>query len=100
MWVAIAAAAGLLALVGGIVWLVRKFGDEARDIKEELGRAHGEIARLQEIIDERTRELEACRIALEHALRPRPSLDDLERVSVDAAGGSAPSGAAAAIDVP
>lgn len=100
MWIAIAAASGLLALVGGVVWLVWNFGDDAREIKEELGRAHGEIKRLRGIIDERTRELEACRIALEHALRPRPSLDELERVSVDAAGGLAPSGAGSAVDVP
>lgn len=100
MWIAIAAALGFLALVGGIVWLVWYFGADAREIERELGRARGEIARLQGIIDERTRELEACRIALEHALRPRPTLDDLERVSDAAAGDSAAAGAAAEVDVP
>lgn len=100
MWVAIAAAVALLALVGGIVWLVWYFGQDAREIERKLGEARGEIVRLQGVIDERTRELEALRLALSHALLPRPSLDDLERVSVDAAGSAAPSGAAAAIDVP
>ena len=100
MWIAIAAAVGLLALVGGIVWLVWYFGENAREIEQELGKARGEIERLQGIIGDRTRELEACRLALEHALRPRPTLDDLERVSVDATGAPAPADAAAAIDVP
>lgn len=100
MWVAIAAAAGLLALVGGIVWLVRYFGSHSREIERELGEARGEIERLEGIIADRTRELEACRAKLADALRPRPTLDDLERVSVDAAGGPVPPGAVAAIRVP
>lgn len=94
VWIAAA-----LALIGGAVWLVWYFAANAREIERKLGGAQGEIERLRGVIDDRTRELEACRLALEHALRPRPSLDDLERVSV-AAGGAVIPGAGAAIDVP
>lgn len=97
---AIAVGAGLLALVGAVAGLVAYFGRNAREIERDLGRARGEIERLEGIIADRTRELEALRLALEDALRPRPTLDDLERVSVDATGAPAPSGAASAIDVP
>ncbi len=101
MWWALGVSAALVSLVGGGLGLVSYFGRKAREIERKLGEANGEILSLQLRLIAKAQELEAMRVALEHALDAPPTLDDLERVSALAAGSAAaPAGAADAIDVP
>lgn len=97
---ALAVAAGLLALVGAVAGLVVYFGRQSREIERKLGEARGEIESLREQLEKRVRELEALRADLVRSLDPVPTLDELDRVSGSAAGEAARAGAAAAIRVP
>lgn len=99
-WFAGALGVALVAAVGAIAGLVRYFGENAREINRQLGEARGEIERLRGIVSDRERQLEALRVALDHALSPRPTLDELARVSREAAGGDPASDAAASIHLP
>lgn len=96
--VAIAAIALLTggAVVGGIWFWSAK---DARALAKRVGKLEGENDALKATIVEKDRELEAFRVALSRALDPPPTLDDLDRVSREAAGEAAPADAASAIDV-
>lgn len=100
MWWALGVSAALVAFVGGALALISYFGRNAREIERKLGEARGEIDSLRRQLDEARRELEAMQVALARALERAPTLDELERMSREAAGGGAPAGAAAAIKLP
>lgn len=96
MWPLYLSIAGLI-LTGGLAVF---FGVNRSKLARELGEARGEIDALQQRITERIHEVEALHIALEHALQPRPTLADDERVSVAAAGSAFVPGAGDAVEVP